>query len=202
MMRKLLITILCINLKISSGKPQINSTLATLDNSLDSSITFEDANSLYHLNTIVDNNPTLTIKELLDNSTSIVDVTEEVLSEVTTIEPEEPETVTDVSDEISVEITTVDPEEPEAVIISKQITVEITQALAANEENDFEKDDEETSLNIHMLWIAGSLGFLAFIFILFGLLDIKKKIGFYSLKTTDPLERLKAPSIHFYSYNI
>ena len=190
MMRKLLITILCINLKISSGKPRINSTLATLDNSLDSSITFEDANSLYHLNTIVDNNPTLTIKELLDNSTSIVDVTEEVLSEVTTIEPEEPETVTDVSDEISVEITTVDPEEPEAVIISKQITVEITQALAANEENDFEKDDEDTSLNFHLLWIAGSIGIIAFIFILFGMLDIRKKIAFYSLKTTDPVERL------------
>ena len=187
MMRKLLITILCINLKISSGKPRINSTLATLDNSLDSSITFEDANSLYHLNTIVDNNPTLTIKELLDNSTSIVDVTEEVLSEVTTIEPEEPETVTDVSEEISVEITTVDPEEPEAVIISKQITVEITPAT----NQALKKDDEEKSLNIHLLWIAGSIGIIAFIFILFGMLDIRKKIAFYSLKTTDPVERLE-----------
>ena len=65
MMRKLLMTILLLNPKISSGKPRIATSNKYPD------ITYEDAKSPSHLNTIDDNDPTLTIKDLPDDSTSV-----------------------------------------------------------------------------------------------------------------------------------
>ena len=90
-------TMLLLNPKISSGKPRIATSKKYPD------IPYEDAKSPSHLNTI-DNNPTLTIKNLLDNSTSVAEVTEEVSSEGTTVEPKEPKGVIDVSDKMDQDI--------------------------------------------------------------------------------------------------
>ena len=53
-----------------------------------------------------------------------------------------------------------------------------------------DNDDEDTELNLNLLWISGSIGVFAFLLILFGMMDCRRRMDFYSLKTTNPVDRL------------
>merc|ERR1712130_400074 len=53
-----------------------------------------------------------------------------------------------------------------------------------------DNDDEDTELNLNLLWISGSIGIFAFLLILFGMIDCRRRMDFYSLKTTNPVDRL------------
>merc|ERR1712126_215832 len=63
----------------------------------------------------------------------------------------------------------------------------------ADTEDSGDKDDNDdvvTELNLNLLWISGSIGIFAFLLILFGMMDCRRRMDFYSLKTTNPVDRL------------